>query len=232
MAERNNTYKYVFTVEGDTEKWYLDWLSEKIKDCDEISDTVSIKSTIQQSPMKFAKGINNLTTPEIFHVCDVESKETKHVEKLKRILKEMKEAKENKGISYKLGYSNFTFELWMVLHKQDCNGHLTNRTQYLPHINKAFNEKFDDLDKYKVHDAFKRCLSKLTLKDVKKAIERAERITKTNEEDGVKINYHHGYKYYDENPSLSIWKAVKKILVDCGYIKEEKTKSSKLEAEE
>ena len=220
MSERSNTYKYVLTVEGETEKWYFDWLSEKIKACDAISDTVSIKATVQQSPIKFAKRINNLTTPTIFHICDVESKEPEHVEKFKSILKEMKKAKTDKGIVYILGYSNFTFELWMVLHKQSCNGHLTNRAQYLSHINKVFNEELEDLDKYKAYDAFHRCLSKLSLEDVKAAIDRAETITKMNKEDGVKVNYHYGYKYYDENPSLSIWEVVKKILFDCGYIKD------------
>lgn len=28
----------------------------------------------------------------------------------------------NRSITYELGYSNFAFELWMVLHKHDCNG--------------------------------------------------------------------------------------------------------------
>ena len=221
MAERSNTYKYVLTVEGETEKWYFDWLSQIINACDTISDTVSIKATVQQSPIKFAKRINNLTTPTIFHICDVESKEPVHVEKFKNILKEMKKAKTDKGIAYILGYSNFTFELWMMLHKRACNGHLTNRTQYLSHINKAFNEEFEDLDKYKAHDAFHRCLSKLSLEDVAAAIDRAETITNMNKENDVKVNSHYGYKYYDENPSLSIWEVVKKILLDCGYIKVE-----------
>jgi len=47
------------------------------------------------------------------------------------ILSEMKEAKTQKKITYELGYSNFAFELWMVLHKRDCNGPLNHRKQYL-----------------------------------------------------------------------------------------------------
>lgn len=27
-----------------------------------------------------------------------------------------------KDIKYQLGYSNFTFELWIIVHKTDCNG--------------------------------------------------------------------------------------------------------------
>jgi hypothetical protein len=33
----------------------------------------------------------------------------------------MKEAKTQKKITYYLGYSNFTFELWMVLHKRNVS---------------------------------------------------------------------------------------------------------------
>ena len=64
----------------------------------------------------------------------------------------MAEAKSQKKIKYALGYSNFTFELWMILHKRDCNGSLTDRRQYLNPINQAFGEKFENLDQYKHED--------------------------------------------------------------------------------
>ena len=57
------------------------------------------------------------------------------------ILSEMKEAKTKKKITYELGYSNFAFELWMVLHKRDCNGPLSYRKQYLGPICQAFGER-------------------------------------------------------------------------------------------
>lgn len=50
-----------------------------------------------------------------------------------------------KDIRYVLGYSNFTFELWMILHKYPCNKILADRTQYLEFINKADNENFKSL---------------------------------------------------------------------------------------
>ena len=96
----------------------------------------------------------------------------------------MKDAQTNKRIDYHLGYSNFSFELWMVLHKKDCNGPLSHRSQYLLPINQIFGENFEDLDHYKAHDAFHRCLAKLTLDDVKAAIRRAETITRNNKRDG------------------------------------------------
>ena len=79
----------------------------------------------------------------------------------------MKEAKQQKNIKYQLGYSNFTFELWIILHKKDCFGPFYNRKQYLVPIQQCFNEKFEDLEHYKQENTFKRCLEKLTLNDVK-----------------------------------------------------------------
>ena len=55
----------------------------------------------------------------------------------------MSEAEQlGKDINYKLGYSNFTFELWIILHKTDCNGAKTNRKQYLFDLNKTIKDKF------------------------------------------------------------------------------------------
>ena len=201
MSERLETRKYTFTVEGETEQWYLLWLRDQINGCEDRTYNVSIDPKVQQSPRKFYKGVNAKTTPTVTHICDVESNEPVHVDKFKNILSEMKEAKEQKGISYSLGYSNYTFELWMVLHKRACNGPLGHRSQYLTPINQAFGEKFEDLAHYKREGDFKRCLSKLTLKDVKDAIKRADTITALNEsDDQKKLIRYKGYSYYRDNP--------------------------------
>lgn len=83
----------------------------------------------------FEKGTNTKVPPEVFHICDVESTSPVHTEKFHSILKEMKEAKTQKNIRYHLGYSNFTFELWIVLHKKDCFEPLDDRT--IPYSNPA-----------------------------------------------------------------------------------------------
>ena len=44
---------------------------------------------------------------------------------LAQVVKKMKQSGHlGKKITYKSGYSNFTFELWIILHKSDCFGHL------------------------------------------------------------------------------------------------------------
>lgn len=171
---------------------------------------------VQQSPKKFYKNANAKATPVVFHICDVESNEPVHVDKFQKILSEMKEAKKQKKITYRLGYSNFAFELWMVLHKRTCNGMLAHRRQYLDHINRAFGESFENLDQYKHENEFKRCLAKLYLADVQKAIERADSIMANNQKSGKMLMQYKGYAYYRDNPALSIHEAVRLILAECG----------------
>lgn len=216
MSKMLETKKFVFTVEGETEQWYLEWLRDQINKCEERKYDVAVDVKVQQSPKKFFKTVNAKTTPEVYHICDVESNEQVHVDKFKNILSEMKEAKKQKRITYKIGYSNFTFELWMVLHKRHCNGPLTHRKQYLDPINKAFGENFENLDQYKHEDNFKRCLSKLSLDEVRKAIKRADEIMGNNRKDQKTILQHKGYTYYKDNPALTVHEVVKMILTECG----------------
>ena len=224
MSEKLQTLKYTFTVEGETEQWYLNWLRDQINHCGMRTFNVVIDAKVQQSPARFYKSTTRMATPEVIHICDVESNEPEHAEKFREILSQMKEAKINKRIIYRLGYSNFTFELWMILHKRDCNGSLNHRSQYLKHINLAFGENFEDLSGYKQEKNFKRCLSKLTLKDVKDAVRRAEAISENNKMAGKKLVQFKGYRYFPDNPSLSIQEAVRKILEECGVLHAEKSK--------
>ena len=216
-TDKKENRRYVFTVEGETEQWYLEWLQEQINACDKSKFTVSIVAKVQQSPKKYAKTVNPISTPQVTHICDYESNDDVHVVKFKNILSELKEANFTKGRKFKyvLNYSNFTFELWIVLHKQICNGVLTNRTQYLQHINKWYEEKFENLDQYKHEDNFKRCLSKLTIDNVREAIKRAKNIMNIKESNGEHEEQYKGFTYYKENPSLTIWKSVEEILREC-----------------
>ncbi len=218
MSSKLPTMKYTFTVEGETEQWYLLWLRDQINTCPERKFNITVDPKLQQSPAKFYKSATMKATPEVTHICDVESNDPVHVSKFQNILSEMKDAHIHKHISYHLGYSNFTFELWMVLHKKDCNGSLSYRSQYLVPINQAYGESFEDLPHYKAYDAFHRCLAKLTLDDVKAAIRRAEVITRNNEMDGKTLLQYKGYTYYRDNPALSINDVVKRMMTECGVL--------------
>ena len=210
------TNKYVLTVEGETEQWYFLWLKDRINEIETKTKQVSMVVKVEQSPRSFYKGAIAKSTPEVIHICDVESGQKSDIDKFERILKEMREAKKQKNINYLLGYSNLTFELWMILHKMDFYAPVNDKTKYLSPIKKAFSEKFEDLEHFKQEDTFKRCLNKLTIEDVKCAIKRAEKIAKVNKKNSKTLVNHCSYSYYRDNPSLSINDAVKKIFVECG----------------
>lgn len=173
-------------------------------------------SKVQKDPLARAKRMTIVEKTEITHIFDYESAEPVHAQQFNTTLERMKLAQDSgKNIKYQLGYSNFTFELWVILHKADCNGHLTYRRQYLEYLNRAYGENFEDLNKYKNENNFKRILSSLTLTDVREAIRRSEVILQTNKDNGYVIQRYKGYEYYRENPSLSIEKTIAKILSDC-----------------
>ncbi|MGI6120560.1 MAG: RloB domain-containing protein [Desulfosporosinus sp.] len=212
--------KYYFTVEGETEQWYLQWLQGVINaEPSSKYRKIYIDCPIQKDPMKRAKLLITLGKIEITHMFDYESNEEIHTTQFRTTLDRMKQAQTiGKSIKYQLGYSNFTFELWMLLHKIECNGHLNHRKQYIAFINRAYEENFRNLDQYKQENNFKRVLSKLNLDNVRTAIRGSKAIMQKNQENGLVLQQYKGYRYYKENPSLSIWAAIEKILHDCGLL--------------
>ena len=152
----------------------------------------------------------------MWHLSDYESDEPIHVKQFHETMEQLKKAKKSgKHISYFFGYSNLTFDLWMVLHKSDCNTHLNHRSHYLRLLNRAYGTQFEDMHQYKHEDQFSRCLQKLQLADVLSAIRRAIVIMERNNQNGYILQEYCGYRYYKENPSLEIWKPIAKILSDC-----------------
>lgn len=216
---RKEKLAYYFSVEGETEKRYLDWLQKKINESAAARYAVKLDVRIEKDPMARVKGMSILEKTEIVHVFDRESEDPAHERQFLSTLDRMKAAeKTGKNVRYALGYSNFTFELWMILHKIECEGSKSDRKQYLGSMNLAFHENFGNLDEYKSEAGFRRVLGQLSLEDVKDAVRRAERIMRRNEEKGFVRQKYKGYSFYRENPSLSIWESIQKILNDCGLM--------------
>lgn len=216
MNPRKITLKYYFSVEGETEQWYLEWLQDQINNTPEAGKKVSFNKQIQKDPLKRAKSLAITDKVEIWHLSDYESSEEVHVKQFIETMDRMADTKRlKKQITYKFGYSNFTFDLWMILHKMDCYGSFSHRKQYITPINKAYEENFENMDEFKHEENFKRCLKKITLGDVIEAIRRAKTIMEINEQNGYTLYQYRGYTYYKDNPSLNIWEIVQKILVDC-----------------
>nr|WP_318709215.1 RloB domain-containing protein [Candidatus Acetatifactor stercoripullorum] len=145
---------------------------------------VSIDCRIQKNPLKHAKSLAITQKVEVYHFFDYESDEEIHVKGFQDALANMKEAQNiGKQITYKSGYSNFTFDLWIVLHMMDCNTSYSHRRQYVTPINQALDERFENMDEFKKEANFKRCLGKLQLSNVIDAVERAKKITCINIKD-------------------------------------------------
>lgn len=214
---RKERRKYLFSVEGKTEQWYLEWLQEQINGEEQSTYLVALTCSVEPNPLRRVKSLPILGKTEITHWCDFESEQPEFERHFLDILSQMKNAQSlGKKIIYHLGYSNLTFELWMILHKRDCFGAISDRTQYLQMINQAYGVNFETLDQYKSEDNFRRLLRNLSLSEVIQAICRAKTIMQSNPDLGYRQQQYKGYCYYRENPSLTIWESVETILVDCG----------------
>lgn len=207
---------YYFSVEGETEKWYLKWLENQINNNENSLFKVNFTVYVQKNPITAIKRITSVDNIEIVHVFDFE--EPQNEEAFKNTLSSMKKATKMKKVrKYSLGYSNYSFDLWIILHKSNMRIKRTHRSDYLSDINRNFNNHFESMARYKEETNFKRLLNSLTLNDVIFAISNAEKIEHQNMRDYNKIN-HCGYEYYRENPSLSIHKCVKDILKAVGLL--------------
>ncbi len=218
MKKRKECKKYYFSVEGETEKWYFEWLQKLINSTHESLYKVSFNCKIQKNPLKRAKDTAILQLTKIWHISDYESNTTCHIKQFKETIDNLKKAEIcGKQIEYEFGYSNLTFDLWMILHKKNCGMVINHRSHYIRHINEAYEENFEDMHNYKHKKEFERCLSKLSLHDVITAVNRAETIMKKNKKDKKTKTYKH-IQYYEDNPALLIHVPIKKILNECGLM--------------
>ena len=201
-----------------TPAFFLD-LQDAINNTEEAFCKVSIDCPVRKNPLKHAKSLTVTRKIEIYHFFDYESDEPIHVKGFQEALDNMKKAEKiGKQIKYKSGYSNFTFDLWIILHMTNCNASFSHRKQYVTPINRAFGEKFQNMDEFKEENNFKRCLNKMDLSNVIAAIDRAKKIMQRNQENGYTLHQYKGYQYYKENPSLAAWEAIEKVLKDCELI--------------
>lgn len=218
MQIEKRTLKYFFSTEGETEIWYLKRLEELINSSPNSTCKVSFNIR-KDSPRSFVKKISILNKVVIFHLFDVESVEPKYEKRFIGVLDNMKMAEKlGKNITYIPVYTNLTFELWIILHKMDCNGCVSDRKNYLHYINKIFNTNYEALKKYKEEKYFKQILNQISIEDVKNAVLRANKIMQENIRRGYTLNKYKNYSWYKENPSTEVGNIIAKILKDCGLI--------------
>lgn len=218
--KRRQTKKYYFSVEGETEKWYLNWLAAKINETDSSLYNVSFDCKVQD-PIKRVKGLVIQTKTTIYHLSDFEGNEDKYVKDFQNMIDKLNKAQSlGKQVKYIFAYSNLTFDLWIILHKMDCNNVLSNRKSYLTFLNKAFNECFDSMSSYKEETNFtKRILNKLSLNEIIDAIARAEKIIKQKEYNNETPIIYKKRAYFKTNPVTDVYIPIRQILKDCRLYK-------------
>lgn len=214
--KRKQTKKYYFSVEGETEKWYLEWLQKQINDSANLCFNVCFDIKVQKDPVAMVKSSVIFGGEDIFHFFDFESSAYSHTKARDETFRKLKEARSIKGVRYQPAYSNFCFELWILLHKKCLRRPFTDRKQYLAEINKAFNKKFADLREFKHRENFCSVLSILTFHDFLQAIENSELILRDCEENGLRIQKY-GFEFFENNPSTSVGSVLNFILKDCGF---------------
>lgn len=111
------TNKYYFSTEGETEKWYLQHLEKLINN--EAASVCNVSFYVKKSnPVSYVKGINVLRKTPVYHVFDVESNQEDDIKSFENMLGCMRKAEGlGRAILYENGYSNLTFELWIISHK-------------------------------------------------------------------------------------------------------------------
>jgi hypothetical protein len=212
--------QYYFLVEGECEERYLRRLQELINGSQSAIQRVAfvIKIKRNTSMTSMVKNLLPWGNNTIVEVVDYEGSSQSDQQTFLHILDDMAKAAHLKpGVKCALGYSNLTFELWILLHKMDCRRTLDNKKQYLTLLNMAYGFDFETLGKFKQEKSFKKVLDSLTLEDVKTAINRAEAIRKRNERELTPKKYKR-YFYFEKNPDCSLQEFIKKILSDCGLM--------------
>ncbi|WP_308513836.1 RloB family protein [uncultured Turicimonas sp.] len=212
--KRKQTKRFNFSVEGETEKWYLEWLRDVINKEPARVFNVSFNIKVEKNPVKMVKFSSPMVGEIFFHFFDFESQYPAHVKQRNETFKLLKEAKNRKKIQYEAAYSNFSFELWILLHKTQLNQSFSDRKQYLPLINKYFGTAFADLREFKIEKNFKSVLNSLNFSDVQTAMNNYGKIVEQCELNLIEKKTC-GYSFYEENPSSSVGETIQIILKAC-----------------
>lgn len=97
---------------------------------------------------------------------------------------------------------------------------ISDRKKYVSLINRAYGVKYLKMDEYKHEHNIKRCLAELDLRNVVSAVNRANRIMNTLNENVKNPREYKKYTYYLQNPSLEVHTIIKEILCVCGLMDE------------
>lgn len=203
--------RFYFLVEGETEKWYLQWLCGKISEASPAY-FADFRIGTRMSPHAYAKRMHPPEGSRVYTLLDYESTDPSHERRFAQQLHEMRNAGSRSGLDFMLGYTNYAFELWILLHRVLFTRPVYHRKDYLKPINQAFNTSFRSMPNYKKEKNFRQLLATLSVADVLSAVGRAEQIRLRNEMLGRTLLRFEGYQYYRHDPSLSVDLVIRDIL--------------------
>ena len=112
---RKQNLTYYFSVEGETEYWYLKWLEGQIKASGTAKHTITIKPEVAEDPVSYVKKLVIQRKTTIWHLSDIEGSTPGNIQAVQNTLSRLKAAKSlGKSIDYKYGYSNLSFDLYSI----------------------------------------------------------------------------------------------------------------------
>ena len=213
--------QFNISVEGiNCERLYFNHLSGLINASGKNKYNASIYCR-KASPTSFAKRNAykqrcNLKVPYV-HIQDVEDFNDKTEEKrFYALLDELANVETDFGISYNLGYTNYTFELWILLHVADMKSPVVDKSSYLKYINHYFHKSYTSLNQFKTESEFQGILDKyITFDSVCMAVKRADAIVRQNEISGNKCEYYGKFRFFKDNPDLTVHEIIKIIFNQC-----------------
>ncbi len=206
--------KFYLSVEGETEKWYFEHLRDLVNGSPDARYKLALRCDVEKEPLAMAK---RLAVPrgariDVWHVFDFESESDQHRRNFQDTLRQMRDASNiGKRLRYRSAYSNFTFDLWMVLHRRGV-AHCGHRDEYLQQINAAYDTRFREMHEYKREENFKGLLADIGLEDVAGAVVRAKQMDESTMRKGARTAEHCGYTYCLENPYTELHQLVGEML--------------------
>lgn len=204
-----------FLVEGETEKLYLEWLAAQLTAA-QNSYRLRFRIAVRSSPHSCIKRFHPPDDSRIYVLIDYESTDPAHETAFQRKLHDMRLTGNRTGMDFMLGYSNYAFELWLILHKMSFTKPVYDRHDYLSYINTAFHCRLRSMHNYKKESSIRFLLAKLSLNDVRDAIARARQIDTVCLRNDATLLSSSGYRYFRHDPSLSVNLVIEDVLRRAG----------------
>ena len=222
---RKESRQINISVEGkNCEKLYFDHLAKLINTSEHNMYNVKMNCK-KLSPEQFAKRNAHLPIEKNgvkkiphFHIQDIEDYSSVELRKsFYHLIDEMNQVEKEYSISYILGYTNFSFELWMLLHVKEMKTPIANRSLYLKFVNNLFNKNYMSMKEFKDEREFSNILNEfVNLDTVRDAVKRANDIVLTNQKNKIDCVTYKGFHFYKDNPDLTVHEVVMMIFDICG----------------